>query len=51
MIMKSFSLYQSVKISFFILGMLIPGFSAAQVISGKITDEKTGEALAFANFY
>jgi len=51
MIMKSFSLYQSVKISFFILGMLIPGFSAAQVISGKITEKKTGETLPFANFY
>ena len=39
------------KLTLLILGMLVYGFLEAQVISGKVVDEKTGEALPFANVF
>lgn len=43
--------YKLAKITLLIMGLLVYGFSEAQVISGKVVDEKTGESLPFANVF
>ncbi|MCR9016458.1 carboxypeptidase-like regulatory domain-containing protein [Aquiflexum gelatinilyticum] len=51
MIMKFAFPNKLAKLTLLILGMIVYGFLEAQVISGKVVDEKTGEALPFANVF
>jgi hypothetical protein len=49
--MSSVYRFKVAKIALIFLGMLVYDYSAAQVISGKVTDERSGEPMPFANVF